>query len=81
MRNLFASMAVIFVIVFIIGCGATDAQVASKNLSQAADRFQIVRRVVFYNGITGDYMLSIIVRVPYKEFINMLKGDDNDSNG
>lgn len=24
---------------------------------------------------------SVIVRVPYKEFINMLKGDDNDSNG
>lgn len=36
-----------------------DADVASHNLSQAADNFQINRRVVFYNGITGDYMLSI----------------------
>lgn len=36
-----------------------DAQVASSNLSQAADNFQLNRRVVFYNGITGDYMLTI----------------------
>jgi len=36
-----------------------DARVASRNISQAADNFEIPRRVVFYNGITGDYMLSI----------------------
>jgi hypothetical protein len=38
---------------------ADDAHVASRNLSKAADNFEIMRRVVFYNGITGDYMLSI----------------------
>ena len=37
----------------------TDADVASNNLSKAADNFEIQRRVVFYNGITGEYMLSI----------------------
>lgn len=36
-----------------------DAQVASSNLSKAADNFEIKRRIVFYNGITGDYMLTI----------------------
>ena len=36
-----------------------DAQVASRNLSIAADQFEIDRRVVFYNGITGTYMLSL----------------------
>jgi hypothetical protein len=40
------------------GCEG-DAQIASRNLSKAADMFEITRRVVFYNGITGDYMLSI----------------------
>ncbi|KVE80372.1 hypothetical protein [Burkholderia vietnamiensis] len=49
---------------FVIFCmsvlsACNDADVASHNLSQAADNFQINRRVVFYNGITGDYMLSI----------------------
>jgi hypothetical protein len=37
----------------------SDADVASRNLSQAADSFEVSRRVVFYNGITGEYMLSI----------------------
>lgn len=39
--------------------GCSDADVASANLSKAADNFQVGRRIVFYNGITGDYMLSI----------------------
>lgn len=37
----------------------SDAQVASSNLSKAADNFEINRRIVFFNGITGEYMLSI----------------------
>lgn len=36
-----------------------DAQVASSNLSRAADMFEIDRRIVFYNGITDTYMLTI----------------------
>jgi hypothetical protein len=42
----------------IVGC-ATDADVASHNLSQSAGMFKINRRIVFYNGITGDYILTI----------------------
>lgn len=38
---------------------ANDSDVASKNLSKAADNFEIERRIVFYNGITGDYILEI----------------------
>ena len=37
----------------------SDADVASSNLSKAADQFEIARRIVFYNGITGEYMLTI----------------------
>lgn len=37
----------------------TDADVASQNISKAADYFEIDRRIVFYNGITGDYVLTI----------------------
>lgn len=39
--------------------GCSDADVASSNISKAADNFEIKRRIVFYNGITGEYMLSI----------------------
>lgn len=52
----------IFVVILLMftltGC-ATDADVASQNLSKAADQFQVDRRIVFYNGITGDYILVI----------------------
>ena len=37
----------------------SDADVASQNLSKAADNFEVTRRIVFYNGITGEYMLTI----------------------
>lgn len=37
----------------------SDANVASRNISKAADMFEVSRRIVFYNGITGDYILTI----------------------
>lgn len=45
------------VVVLLVGC--TDADVASKNLSKAADNFEVMRRIVFYNGITGEYILTV----------------------
>lgn len=36
-----------------------EADVASRNLSVAATQFELTRRIVFYNGITGNYMLTI----------------------
>lgn len=49
---------------FSVGC--TDANVVSHNLSEAAEQFEINRRVVFYNGITGEYMLVIEGRCSIK---------------
>lgn len=37
----------------------SDADVASRNLSKAADNFEVARRIVFYNGITDSYILEI----------------------
>lgn len=50
--GIFAALAVL------AGCDS-DAKIASRNLSKAADQFEIGRRIVFYNGITGEYMLTI----------------------
>jgi hypothetical protein len=36
-----------------------DASIASRNFSRSADMFEINRRVVFYNGITDTYMLTV----------------------
>lgn len=46
--------------VLVAGLSAcSDADVASRNLSVAADRFEVNRRIIFYNGITGENMLVI----------------------
>lgn len=50
--------ALVGIALFIAGC-ARAADVASNNLSVAADNFEITRRIVFYNGINGDYILVI----------------------
>ena len=39
--------------------GCSNADVASRNISRAADQFEVNRRIVFYNGITGEYLLLI----------------------
>lgn len=52
-----AILAILAIASALTGC--SDADVASSNLSKAADNFEVNRRVVFYNGITGDYMLTI----------------------
>lgn len=38
---------------------ASDADVASENLSKAAENFEIERRIVFVNGITDKNLLTI----------------------
>lgn len=45
-------------LLILAGC-ESDAQLASDNLSKAAEMFEIDRRIVFYNGITSEYMLTI----------------------
>lgn len=60
MTKLFTVIIGIFICISTMtGCDNTDARVASYNLSKAADMFEINRRVVFYNGITNDYILSV----------------------
>ncbi len=54
------------------GC-ETASQVASHNLSKAADEFQIERRIVFFNGITDTYLLSIEGRCSIKDQGNQLE--------
>jgi len=57
-KSVLTAMVAAWAVALLAGC-SSDADVASHNISQAADNFEINRRVVFYNGITGDYMLSI----------------------
>lgn len=42
-----------------IAACTSDADVASRNISVAAEQFEIQRRIIFYNGITDSYMQTI----------------------
>lgn len=44
--------------VALAGC-SSDADVVSQNISKDSDQFKIERRIVFFNGITDKYLLSI----------------------
>lgn len=46
----------------LVGAACIDnskADVASHNLSKAAEQFEIQRRIVFFNGITDKYLLTV----------------------
>lgn len=64
--------ALLIAITTLAGC-ATQADVASENLSLAAEQFEINRRIVFLNGITDTYLLSIEGRCSIEDQGNQLE--------
>jgi hypothetical protein len=48
----------ISLIISLVGC-TTEADTVSENLSKSADSFEVQRQVVFFNGITDKYLLTI----------------------
>ena len=48
-----------FAAIALVAACERPADVASRNLSMAADNFEVMRRVVFYNGITDAYILEV----------------------
>lgn len=59
MKTKILTLVMGLLMLFAVGACVHESDVISKNLSVAADQFDVLRRVVFYNGITGEYMLSI----------------------
>ncbi len=51
-------LAIILAMTFAISA-CTQADTVSYNIGQEADRFNILRRIVFLNGITDEYLLTI----------------------
>jgi hypothetical protein len=53
-------LRILLLMAVVIGVSScNEADTASQNLSRAADEFEINRRIVFYNGITSEYILTI----------------------
>lgn len=50
--------AVMFMALTLTAC-EDDADIASRNVSKAADNFEVNRRIVMFNGITDEYLLTV----------------------
>lgn len=59
MKKILVFVSVLVLASIVLSACVSEADVASQNTSKAADQFEIMRRIVFYNGITGDYILVI----------------------
>jgi hypothetical protein len=71
MKRKFIAGLIVAATVGLAGC-STDADMASANLSKDADMFKVERRIVFINGITDEYLLTI-------EGLCSIKSDNTDS--
>jgi hypothetical protein len=59
MRRKILAVALALLVLPLAGCFESDADVASRNLSKAAEQFEVPRRVVAFNGITDKYLLVV----------------------
>lgn len=55
-RNVFV---IILVLTSILLVACTEADTVDHNISKSADSFEVERRIVFFNGITDKYLLTI----------------------
>lgn len=66
MNKLAKSLALAALTSTALVAGCSDADVVSENLSKDADNFKVERRIVFFNGITDRYLLTIEGRCSIK---------------
>lgn len=53
-------LATILAVLVIVLSGCSEADMANYNVSKEADNFNVQRRIVFINNVTGDYLLEIV---------------------
>lgn len=58
-RIILLALVILVLPLSLTACGPSQADVASKNISKAAEQFEVARRIVAINGITDKYLLEI----------------------
>ena len=56
-KKILLTLLGLFTMLILSGCD--DAMIASHNNAKASDNFEVERRIVFFNGITDNYLLEI----------------------
>lgn len=55
-KKLFGIIGIVLVLI-VTGC-STDSEVVTENIKKDAEQFKILRRVIFMNNITGEYLFQ-----------------------
>ncbi len=50
-------IVLLIMVMTLCGCN-TDAETATYNIKQDAEQFKVIRRVIFINNITGEYLFQ-----------------------
>lgn len=56
MRRLKIFGVLCLVLMILVGC--SDAQVVTENIKKDSEQFKVLRRVIFMNNITGEYLFQ-----------------------
>lgn len=57
MKKILTMLLIGVMAVILVAC--TEADTVNHNISKSADSFEINRRIVFFNGITDKYLLTV----------------------
>lgn len=57
MKTIKGSISMLILVTLLVAC--SEADTVSNNISKAADSFEVQRRIIFFNGITDKYLLTI----------------------
>lgn len=58
MKKTLMAILISLMAIVMVGC-ESEADTVNENLSKSADSFEVQRRIVFFNGITDKYLLTI----------------------
>jgi hypothetical protein len=64
-KQTITGLAVLGAVALATGCGS-DADVASKNISKAAEQFEVLRRIIVVNGVTDKVEVEVVGRCSYE---------------
>ncbi len=56
MKKIFSGLFCTFILCVFGGC--SDAEVVTSNIKKDAEQFKVLRRVIFINNITGEYLFQ-----------------------
>lgn len=59
MKKLLLVFVVGILSIILTACMDTEANTVNHNISKSADSFEVNRRIVFFNGITDKYLLTV----------------------